>query len=180
MTRVDSRQACEAVKQDLPANFAFLLREMRTSRDPRFAATLRLARENGWTPRTLALEVGMTVGAVARRLQRASGQLAPGVEVPVAPRHSYVEYVRPPLEPAQISHLRALRRRASHVRGPTPAADPGRTASRELDAELYALNQRGYGIKYLADVLGVWTRAVRDRLNRERARHADQHRRDTT
>lgn len=162
------RHPHEAVKQDLPADFAFLLREMRTARDPRFAATLRLARENGWTPRTLALAVGMTVEAVARRLQRAEGQFAVGVTVPVAPRHNYVEDVRPPLDPDQVSRLRALHVRARRVNGGMRPDHPDRDAGRQLNAELADLNARGYGLKYLGALLGVWERAIGQRIERAR------------
>jgi hypothetical protein len=164
MTRLGTRY--EAVKQDLPPDVAFMLREMRTRRDPQFAPVLRLARDNGWTIRTLALEVGMSTEAVARRLQRAAGRVAPGVVIPAAPRHAYVEDPRPPLDPATVSRLRALRRRATRVRGSTPANHPDREAGRQLNAELYVLNQRGYGYKMLAELLGVWDRAISQRIER--------------
>jgi len=165
------------VHQTLPADFAALLRTMRESRDPRYRATLHLARLNGWTCQAMADALGVSRQAVEQAAGRAQFNVADRLpEVPLPPR-------KPQPEPKPLrrrllvneelaEQLREMQRVASKVNGATPADAPERRVSEEFTARLDALVKQGVSMKHLAKVLGVRFNAVRSRLARHGYRSA--------
>jgi lambda repressor-like predicted transcriptional regulator len=159
------------VNQTLPADFATLLRQMRAARDPRFAATLIVARMNGWTCQSLATALGVSRQAVDQLVARNS-ITAPGriPEIPLPPVKPQPE-TKPPRRRLLVNEelaeeLRRMQRIAANVNGATPADAPERAVSVEFTAMLNALHEQGVSLKHLAKTLGVRFNSVASRLAR--------------
>lgn len=157
--------------QTLPPGFAAELRRMRESRDPRYGATLILARMNGWTYQSLAAAVGVSRQAVEQLIARSTLDAAGRMpDIPLPPRKPQPE-PKPPRRRLLVNdelaeRLREMQRIAATVNGATPADAPERRVSEEFTAHLNALVQQGVSMKHLADVLGVRHNAVKSRLAR--------------
>jgi hypothetical protein len=158
-------------EQTLPDDFAELLRAMRAAKDPRFRATLLVAKMNGWTYRSMADALGVSRQAVDQAIGRASIEVAGRIpDVPLPPRKPRPE-LKPPRRRLRIGdelaqELRAMQRIAATVNGGTPADAPERAVSVEFTAKLAALHEQGVSIRHLALTLGVYYGAVKGRLAR--------------
>jgi lambda repressor-like predicted transcriptional regulator len=158
-------------EQTLPEDFAELLRVMRTAKDPRFRATLLVAKMNGWTCQSMADALGVSRQAVDQAISRANIEVAGRIpDVPLPPRKPRPE-LKPPRRRLRISEelaeeLRAMQRIAATVNGGTPADAPERAVSVEFTAKLNALHKQGVSIRHLAATLGVYYGAVKSRLAR--------------
>jgi DNA-directed RNA polymerase specialized sigma24 family protein len=157
--------------QTLPADFAAELQRMRDGRDPRFGATLIVARMNGWTCQSLATPLGVSRQAIDQMVSRSTVNV-PGKlpDIPLPPRKPQPER-KPPRRRLLVNNelaeqLRAMQRTAAKVNGATPADAPERRVSEEFTAHLNSLVLQGVSIKHLAKVLGVQHNAVVSRLAR--------------
>lgn len=157
--------------QVLPADFAALLQTMRENRDPRYQATLHVARLNGWTCQSMAQALGVSRQAIEQAASRASFRASDQLpEVPLPPRKPEPEPkpVRPRLLVGDelASQLREMQRVAATVNGATPADAPERAVSIRFTAMLQALIEQGVTLYHLAQVLGVQYNALTSRLAR--------------
>jgi biotin operon repressor len=155
------------LRQVLPADFAEALRRMRGERDPRLSPTLSAAYNEGWTATALGDALGVSREAVLQRILKSKGR-SRMVNIPPPPRRPDPE-PRPgrPEVPGEIAdQLRALSAAARTVNGATAADDPRRQSSVELSALLAQLNDDGFSLGQLGEVLGVTPSAVLFRLSR--------------
>jgi plasmid maintenance system antidote protein VapI len=163
--------------QTLPADFAAALRQLRENRDPRYGATLIVARMNGWTYQSLATALGVTRQAIEKTVVRSTIDV-PGrlPDVPTPPRKPQ-SVPKPPRRRLLVNdelaaRLREMQKVAARVNGVTPADAPERRVSEEFTALLHSLTEQGVSVKHLANVLGVVHNAVQSRLARHGYRDA--------
>jgi hypothetical protein len=157
--------------QTLPADFAAQLRRLREQKDPRYGATLIVARMNGWTCQALAAALGVSRQAVEQASARAEVN-APGriPDVPLPPRKPQPE-AKPPRRRLLVNEelaerLRDMQRIAATVNGAMPSDAPERAVSEEFTALLFSLTEQGVSVKHLAEAIGVWPNTVSSRLAR--------------
>jgi hypothetical protein len=169
--------------QEVPEEFAALLRRLHTDEDPLLNALLAASRTHGWRTPTLARAVGMNPPAVSKRIERARraaraddagwkeiAERVAEVEIPDAPK-TYAMIDGRQLPPEKISELLALQRVAEKVNGAMPSDAQPRRDSEKLSAELNRLiTEEGFTPYYLAQVLGRSHRAITSRLERHHFR----------
>lgn len=163
--------------QTLPADLAAELRQMRENRDPRYGATLIVARMNGWTYQSLASALGVSRQAVEQLISRSTVEVPGRIpDIPLPPRKAQPN-PKPPRRKLRVNNelaeeLREMQRVSATVNGATPADAPEREVTVELSARLYALAEQGVSLKHLAEVLGIQYNAVILRLARHGYRDA--------
>jgi hypothetical protein len=166
--------------QQMPDDFAALLRELHTADDPIFNTALAAAHGKGWRPPALATALQMNTPAVRKRIERArardgerSEQLAAaaGLVIP-APIPVRTMAGGRQLSPVRIAELQGMQRVASKVNGAMPVGHPDRRVSEEFTGELRRLiDDEGYNQAYLAAVLDISHRAISSRLERHGMRN---------
>ncbi|WP_328390174.1 hypothetical protein OHS81_35455 [Streptomyces sp. NBC_00400] len=158
----------------LPADFAAVLRRMRTKRDRRLNSVLHAAVAVGWTKQSLANALGCSHQNVAQRMQQARAQRE--VSLPAIPLPPPKPDPEPQPDrarrkrfrnPAVAARLRELQVLATTVRGGMPSSAPARKAGEELAALLADLHYRqAVAIMELSRVMGVGRPAIQSRLSR--------------
>lgn len=172
--------------QEVPQDFAALLRGLHDMEDPLLNVLLAGARTHGWRTPSLARALGMNDAAVSKRIERARrwareaqatdegyarvAEQAATVVIPEAPKvPAMINGKRLPAD--QLEQLRAMRLVAAKVNGAVKAGDPRRVTSEKFSAELDRLiNQEDYSPYYLAKELGLTHRAITSRLERHHFR----------
>lgn len=165
--------------QTVPDKLAQTLRQLRESKDRRFAPALARAREREWCVPALAVAAGMQPGAVAQRIQRArqareAGDLRGwnlrGIQIPTAPTRAIPPPANaqrgPEISEAAAEHLRELHSMHRRVRGSMPLNHPNRQASRHLAVDINRLIRNGTKMFQVVEVLPVSYRAVHQILER--------------
>lgn len=175
--------------QDLPADFAALLRSLRDVDNPLLNALLNACRAKGWKTPSLARGLGMADPAVGKRVQRARQHAAEAAagdprraaeqqritavlaahQIPDLPKVQAMIDGRQ-LDPEKIERLRGMQTIAARVNGARPADHPDRRISELLSALLAELVTAGFSPYYLAAVMGVSHRAITSRLERHHYR----------
>ncbi|MFC7983865.1 hypothetical protein [Streptomyces sp. NPDC057336] len=158
--------------QQVPADFAAELRELRATRDRRYAVTLVVAKMNGWTYQALADAVGVSRQAVEQAAAKAGTEFSGRLPViPLPPRKPEPEPKAPARRRLLINdelaeRLREMQRIAATVNGGMPADAPERRTGEEFTALLHSLTEQGVSVYHIAQTLGVHYNAVVSRLAR--------------
>ncbi|MFJ3037774.1 hypothetical protein [Streptomyces tendae] len=158
--------------QQVPADFATELRELRATRDRRYAVTLVVAKANGWTYQALADAVGVSRQAVEQAAAKAGADFSGRLPaIPLPPLRPEPEPKAPARRRLLINdelanRLREMQRVAATVNGATPADAPQRRTTEEFTALLNSLTEQGVSVYHIAQTLGVHTNAVFARLAR--------------
>jgi hypothetical protein len=169
--------------QEVPEEFAALLRRLHADEDPLLNALLAASRTHGWRTPSLARAVQMNPPAVSKRIERArraarndeigwkeTADRVAEIEIPDAPRtHAMIDGKQLPQE--KIDELLALQKVAAKVNGAMPSDAQERRDSEKLSAELNRLiSEEGYTPYYLGKVLDRTHRAITSRLERHHYR----------
>jgi predicted transcriptional regulator len=178
--------------QEVPEEFAALLRRLHHDDDPLLNTVLAASREHDWRTPTLASVLEMNPPAVSKRIERARRAVRaewgtvsnaetaeairkivdqyPEIQIPDAPRvQAMIDGKQ--LAPGKIDELLAMQRVSEKVNGAMPAEHPSRRVSEHLSDELNRLiTEEGFTPYYLAQVLGRSHRAITSRLERHHFR----------
>jgi len=169
--------------QEVPEEFAALLRRLHADEDPLLNALLAASRTHGWRTPSLARAVQMNPPAVSKRIERARraarnneagwkeiAERVDEIEIPDAPK-TYAMIDGKQLAPEKIAELLQMQRVSEKVNGAMPADHPARRVSEQLAAELNRLiTEEGFTPYYLGKVLDRTHRAITSRLERHHYR----------
>lgn len=171
MTRPNApRQSSGAA---LPADFAWALRDLYASGDPRLGPTMKAANERGWTFALLGNALELT-GNRARQISMKNAGNEPVADIPEpAPGAPSTAEETPRLTPEETELLRALCDVAFSLKAGIKPADKLQ-AEEKLDDALAAQWLRGVSFQNLADELNFPDPAhVQGRVFQARTRAAE-------
>lgn len=161
-------------RQQVPEDFAELLRNLGETNIPLLNALLAASRSAGWSAPALAAAVGQRPPTISKRIERArSRDEDPAIAADLAtiriPKPEKINAMigGKRLPPEKIEELKRMQPVASRVNGALPAGHPHRRIGQAYSAELHRLvDEEGYSPYYLSKVLAVSHRAIASRLER--------------
>lgn len=134
-----------------------------------FYAKIRGLRENKWSLRKIANDLGVSPSGVAIWERKAA--YASTEDLPIAPQRDPAASQKPKKIKVEITdsdrqRIAELSPKASEVRRFTPHNHPSRKAAEELEQILYSNKQRGVSLQDLAKAAGRTRRAIAQRLEK--------------